>query len=119
MRDVGLSQSQQLFNQRLNAALRVPVEALLRLRARWQCLSKRNDCGLDVVPTMVLACCILHNICESHGDTFKEEWQADVVEAESPQPSHRPLLSTSLDQSHAEDVRRLFCEYFQLQEKGQ
>uniref|UniRef100_A0A4W6E1E7 DDE Tnp4 domain-containing protein n=1 Tax=Lates calcarifer TaxID=8187 RepID=A0A4W6E1E7_LATCA len=110
-----LMEPQQLFNQRLTRALRVSEEALLRLRARWQCLSKRNDCGLDVVPTMILACCILHNMCESHGDDFKAEWQVEVAEAESPQPSHKQLLSTSMDQSHAEEVRHLFCEYFEQQ----
>ncbi|XP_028995729.2 uncharacterized protein LOC114848960 [Betta splendens] len=106
-------ESQRLFNRQTARALRVSEEALLRLRARWQCLSKRNDCGLDLVPTMILACCILHNVCESHGDAFKAEWQAEVARAESPQPGHRQLLSTRMDQSQAEDVRRLFCEYFE------
>ncbi|XP_074548365.1 uncharacterized protein LOC141806643 [Halichoeres trimaculatus] len=107
-----LTEQQQLFNQRVTAALRVPADALLRLRARWQCLSKRNDCGLDVVPTMILACCILHNMCESHGDAFKAEWQEEVAAAESPQPSHRAPLSKGGDESHAEEVRQLFCDYF-------
>lgn len=110
-----LTEPQRLFNQRLNRALRVSEEALLKLRARWQCLSKRNDCGLDVVPTMILACCILHNVCESHGDTFKAEWQVEVCETESPQPGHKQLLPHSMDQSNAEEVRRLFCDYFQQQ----
>lgn len=111
-----LTEPQQVFNQHLNRALGVTEEALLRLRARWQCLSKRNDCGLDVVPTMILACCILHNICEAHGDSFKAEWQMEVDETESPQPSHKQLLSSSTDQSQAEEVQRLFCDYFQQQE---
>ncbi|CAJ1074425.1 protein ANTAGONIST OF LIKE HETEROCHROMATIN PROTEIN 1 [Xyrichtys novacula] len=108
-----LTKQQQLFNQRLTSALRVPQEALLRLRARWQCLSKRNDCGLDVVPTMILACCILHNVCESHGDAFMAEWQEEVAAAESPHPIHKPVLSNSVDESHAEEVRQLFCDYFE------
>lgn len=110
-----LTEPQRLFNRRLTRALRVSEEALLRLRARWQCLSKRNDCGLDVVPTMILACCILHNVCESHGDAFKAEWQEEVAEAESPQPSHKQLPSTSTDHSPAEEVRQLFCDYFEEQ----
>lgn len=110
-----MTEPQRLFNHRLRRALRAPEETLLRLRARWQCLSKRNDCGLDVVPTMILACCILHNMCESHGDAFREAWQAEVVEAESPQPSHRQLIVASADQSLAEEVRGLFCQYFDQQ----
>nr|XP_040056249.1 protein ANTAGONIST OF LIKE HETEROCHROMATIN PROTEIN 1 [Gasterosteus aculeatus aculeatus] len=110
-----LTEPQRLFNRRLSRALRASEEALLRLRARWQCLSKRNDCGLDVVPTMVLACCILHNVCESHGDAFEAKWQAEVAEAESPQPRHRPLPSTCSDQRHADEARNLFCDYFEEQ----
>lgn len=114
-RKAALTEPQCLFNHQLRRALRAPEETLLRLRARWQCLSKRNDCGLDVVPTMILACCILHNMCESHGDAFKEAWQAEVVEAESPQPSHRQLIAASADQIPAEEVRGLFCQYFEQQ----
>ncbi|KAM8913571.1 uncharacterized protein AB9W97_002267 [Spinachia spinachia] len=106
---------QGLFNRRLSEALRVSEEALLRLRARWQCLSKRNDCGLDVVPTMVLACCILHNMCESHGDAFEAMWQAQVAETESPQPRYEQLPSTCIDQKHADEVQNLFCDYFEEQ----
>ncbi|KAL3049449.1 hypothetical protein OYC64_008829 [Pagothenia borchgrevinki] len=110
-----LTQPRRLFNGQLTRALRVSEEALLKLRARWQCLSKRNDCGLDVVPTMILACCILHNMCESHGDAFRAEWQVEVTEAESPQPTHKQPLTHSIDQSQAEEVRQLFHDYFEEQ----
>ena len=33
---------------------------------------------VENVPTVVGACCILHNICQIHGDTFNEEWLQDV-----------------------------------------
>ncbi|KAM9708355.1 uncharacterized protein ACNS7B_000699 isoform 2-T2 [Menidia menidia] len=113
----GLTVSQRLFNRQLRRALRVSEAALLRLRARWQCLSKRNDCGLDVVPTMILACCILHNVCESHGDAFRAEWQEEVAKAESPQPRHKAHAAASMDQSHAEETRALFCDLFEQQSK--
>lgn len=114
-RKTALTEPQRRFNHHVRRALRAPEGTLLRLRARWQCLSKRNDCGLDVVPTMILACCILHNMCESHGDAFREAWQAEVVEAESPQPSHRQLIAASAAQSPSEEVRGLFCQYFEQQ----
>ncbi|XP_028293795.1 putative nuclease HARBI1 [Gouania willdenowi] len=110
------TEAEQLFNARLNGALRLTQEVLLRLRARWQCLSKRNDCGLDVVPTMILACCILHNMCESHGDTFKAEWQEEGTEAESPQPVYKQPHTPSVDQSNAEAVRRLYCDFYLQQQ---
>ena len=27
---------------------------------------------------MVASCCVLHNICEIHGDKFNEEWLEDT-----------------------------------------
>ncbi|XP_068457353.1 uncharacterized protein [Clinocottus analis] len=111
------AEPQRRFNRRLARAQRASEEALLRLRARWQCLSKRNDCGLDVVPTMILACCILHNVCESHGDAFRAEWRAEVAEAENPQPGHErhPSSSAGEDHGRAEETRKLFCDYFEAQ----
>ncbi|KAK7904759.1 hypothetical protein WMY93_017366 [Mugilogobius chulae] len=112
-----LTPAQRRFNQHIHRALRVSEEALLRLRARWQCLSKRNDCGLDVLPTMVLACCILHNICETHRDAFKAEWKEEVAETyPQPRPKHKPHPSAAPDHAEAEETRRLFCDYFEQQE---
>ena len=41
---------------------------------RWQCLLKRNDSDL---PCLVAACCVLHNICESHHEAFNDDWIQD------------------------------------------
>uniref|UniRef100_A0A8C7GI65 DDE Tnp4 domain-containing protein n=1 Tax=Oncorhynchus kisutch TaxID=8019 RepID=A0A8C7GI65_ONCKI len=104
-------------DDRFVRAWRGAATALLRLRARWQCLSKRNDCSLDVVPTMILACCILHNVCEAHGDLFRGEWHGEVTKGENPQPGHTaaraPSPSGSSDHLQGEEVRKLFCHYFQ------
>jgi hypothetical protein len=34
------------------------------------------DCNLDNVPTIVAACCVLHNVCERSGDGFDPNWMA-------------------------------------------
>ncbi|KAI1882616.1 hypothetical protein AGOR_G00236720 [Albula goreensis] len=54
---------------------------------------------------MVLACCILHNVCEVHGDTFVEEWLETVSQPDSPQPND--VLPPSTDDPEAEEVRSL------------
>ncbi|KAJ3613254.1 hypothetical protein NHX12_019504 [Muraenolepis orangiensis] len=112
-----LPQHRRTFNRRLEGARRLADDALLRLRSRWQCLSKRNDCGLDLVSTMVLACCILHNVCESRGDAFRPEWREEAARAETRRSSARPRSAAAAEpEGRAEDVRRLFCDYFQQQE---
>ena len=35
---------------------------------------KRLDVDVNDASKVVAACCVLHNICEIHGDTFDEEW---------------------------------------------
>ena len=51
---------------------------------------------IENVPNVVAACCVLHNICEIHGDTFNEEWLQDVnVDGSDPSP-HTAAGSSSL-----------------------
>jgi hypothetical protein len=32
------------------------------------------------LPKLVAACCVLHNVCEIHGETFDEDWMSDVTD---------------------------------------
>ena len=34
---------------------------------------KRNDTDVSFMPTLVSACCILHNLCEVHSDDFDDD----------------------------------------------
>ena len=49
------------------------------LKARWRRLLKQSEMVVENVPNVVTACCILHNMCEIHGETFDETWiQAEI-----------------------------------------
>ncbi|XP_006639987.2 uncharacterized protein [Lepisosteus oculatus] len=109
-----LTARQLKFNYRLSRARSVIENAFLRLKARWQCLHKRNDCSLDLVPTMILACCILHNVCEVHSDSFNQEWLEAVGGADCPQPCDS--VPPSMDDPAAEEVRALLCDYLQREQ---
>ena len=57
-----LTSSEKIFNYKLSRA-RIAVEnAFGRLKARWRRLLKHNDMNLSNIPTVVAACCILHNV---------------------------------------------------------
>uniref|UniRef100_A0A672NAF0 Uncharacterized protein n=1 Tax=Sinocyclocheilus grahami TaxID=75366 RepID=A0A672NAF0_SINGR len=59
-----LTEAQTLFNEHLGA-IRVKVEHTFeQLKTRWRVLAKMCDIDHDFMPTVVAACCILHNICE-------------------------------------------------------
>ena len=69
-----LTSKQRKFNYLISRARIVSENAFGRLKARWRRLLKQNDMDVFNVPRVVLACCILHNICEIHGDTFSTVW---------------------------------------------
>ena len=53
-----------VFNEQLSS-IRVRVEhAFGHLKSRWRVLAKRSDIHHSFMPTVVAACCVLHNMCE-------------------------------------------------------
>jgi len=104
-----LTDQQKTFNYRLSRA-RVQVEiAFGRLKARWRRLSKQMDIHIDNVPHVITACCVLHNLCEVHGDTFNEEWLQDSSLEDDSEPG-----ITDDDNHHSNDgtsIRNLLVQY--------
>lgn len=108
----GLSAKAKKFNTRLSRA-RVVVEcAFGRLKGRWRCLLKRNDVKIDYITTLVTACCILHNICEVHNDSFDDQWLDDEVQASC---SSSSTASTSTSGATAIAIRNALCDYIDRQ----
>ncbi|XP_069598017.1 uncharacterized protein [Ranitomeya imitator] len=109
-----LSQREKQYNLHLERALSVAEIALLRLRARWQCLLAPSGC--KIVPTVALACCVLHNMCETLEQRFDSRWLEGV------QTMDVPVLPNFLCQScptdlQAASIRDAICEYFNSQTK--
>ncbi|XP_047661226.1 protein ANTAGONIST OF LIKE HETEROCHROMATIN PROTEIN 1 isoform X2 [Tachysurus fulvidraco] len=69
-----LTAEQVAYNQKIYQAICVAENSFVRLKGRWRCLQKRNDSHIDLIKTMVLTCCVLHNFCETHGEQYSEEW---------------------------------------------
>lgn len=103
-----LTGQQKTFNYRICRG-RVVVEiAFGRLKARWRRLIKQNDILVRNVPFIVAACCVLHNICEVHGDDFNDEWLEDVNEESSPDQHSTSTNSNT----QGMEVREALIEYF-------
>ena len=104
-----LSAQQKLYNYRMCRG-RVVIEiAFGRLKARWRRLSKQNDMNVDNVPTVVGACCILHNICQIHGGNFNDEWLNEINDVD-PSESTEETLSTA--GGSGESTREALVQYF-------
>ena len=72
------------------------------------------DIHIDNVPHVVTACCVLHNFCEIHGDSFNEEWLqdnnlVDSVESDIPRDDHHDNSSSSSREGVA--TRNTLVEY--------
>ena len=62
---------------------------------------------IDNVPHIIVACCVLHNMCEIHHDSFNEEW---LQEIDLDQPEQH--TSTESSTSHGGDlIRTILLEY--------
>ena len=103
-----LSQQQKVFNYRLSRARVVVEHAYGRLKGRWRCLLKRLDVSVRDVPELVAACCVLHNMCEVHGDTFNEEWLEGV---ESGCDTSTNIVGSSQSESGV-NIRQAVTAYF-------
>ena len=64
-----LTRSEKLFNKKFCSARVTPERAIGILKARSRCLLKRLDNRIENVSAAVIACCVLHNICQiNRGD---------------------------------------------------
>ncbi|XP_028325402.1 non-structural maintenance of chromosomes element 4 homolog A isoform X1 [Gouania willdenowi] len=80
-----LTPEQKMYNSRLKYARSVAETAFRRLKGRWRCLLKKHGCKLELSKKIALTCCVLHNICEDHGDIFIEEFpEGHVLYAQPP-----------------------------------
>ena len=107
-----LTGGQTRFNYRLSKARMVVENAFGRLKGRWRCLLKRNDNALKNVPNMVASCCVLHNLCETWGESFDEAWLQEVDK--SADVFHQPndVQPENQGRGHAENIRRALVAYF-------
>jgi hypothetical protein len=115
--DRGLSCSQKTYNYRLSRARMVVENGFGRLKGRWRRLLKRNDMSLAKVPTIIAACCVLHNICEQNRDRYDDSWSTEVaeIEQEMQQPQGNDgdnSESTMPNDATAHEIRSALLQYF-------
>ncbi|PIK40731.1 putative nuclease HARBI1 [Apostichopus japonicus] len=105
-----LTEGQKLFNYRLSRARMVVENAFGRLKGRWRCLMKRNDTSMESLPTQVIACCILHNLCESRRDHVNDNWLEEAEEYRQRQLHEDP--HDGQDNTRAISSRDALVQYF-------
>uniref|UniRef100_A0A3P8RPH5 DDE Tnp4 domain-containing protein n=1 Tax=Amphiprion percula TaxID=161767 RepID=A0A3P8RPH5_AMPPE len=107
-----LSPEQRRFTFALASARSVVDAAFARLKGRWRCLLKKSDIDVSMMPRVVAACCVLHNVCQQRGDGFLPEWSFET------DPSGNYLVQPETDEYEgdayctAEVIRHCFLQDF-------
>ena len=104
-----LSSQQKNFNYRLSRPRIVVENAFGRLKGRWRRLMKRNDMHIKHIPTVIAACCVLHNLCEIHGDAINERWLEGIDE------DYQQPISTTMSNyinNSALTIRNTLMQFF-------
>ena len=68
--------------------------------------------GISEVPELVGACCILHSMCQLHGEGFDRQWLEENDEYDSP---NDPGFSATRLVGSGDRVRSAFSDYFKDQ----
>ncbi|MGH0140392.1 UNVERIFIED_CONTAM: hypothetical protein FKN15_005153 [Acipenser sinensis] len=94
-----LTPKQEAFNKALGSMLEVAEQAFGRLKSRWQIVLKCMELDRGITPQVVMACCVLHNVCEAQEEVFLQEWMVPVRDADSrhPQPPPPPTTGSQVN----------------------
>lgn len=110
-----ITEEQDSFNAYLNKG-RVVVEiAFGRLKGRWRRLTKKIDADVKFAPTIIMACCVLHNIVEANNEHFREKWLNIVNNCAEVYPQPGPYLQqhhgiSNRDDGSGERIRNALLE---------
>lgn len=109
--DGPLDEYKRLFNKKL-CSCRVVVEcAFGRLQGRFRCLSKELNVDYRFVPSLVAACCTLHNILENRGDPLPR-YQNRAEQNNYQQPEREHYEDHNNDYSAAKVIRDALLKNF-------
>ncbi|KAG6935218.1 hypothetical protein G0U57_015469, partial [Chelydra serpentina] len=101
-----LDSDKELFNYRLSKCRMVVECAFERLKGCWRSLLTRSDLSETNIPIVIAACCVLHNLCESKGETFMAGWEVEAnrLAADYTQPDTRAIRRAQRDALHIREA---------------
>lgn len=84
-----------------------------QLKTRFRCLLKQLDVTIEKANNVVMACCILHNLCKITGDEHLAQWLRELDDPDVPQqPDHQELGDEDEELlPTAEDVRNCLVRF--------
>ena len=77
-----LNERQRFFQRRLVAARQNVEQTIGILKQRFNVLLKSSRFNLEKVPKVIMACCVLHNMCHHFNFPLQESQQSNVSSGE-------------------------------------
>lgn len=110
-----ITRERRRFNKALSSSRARVENAFGLLKCRWRCLMKRLDNELQNVPKTVMACAVLHNICQIRGDQFIDD-QEVLNEVLNQEREARRIRQMNNDYCADADILREHLTYYLQQE---
>ena len=108
----GLSEEQRIFNFRLSRARRVVENAFGILTNRWRVLFTTINQKPQVVESIVLACCAMHNFLrEEHSSVYEVPDTTPDCWREDPSLRQAALPGSTNPTQQAKRIREFLTEY--------
>ena len=109
--NLNLSDTEKSFNKHLSSA-RVTVERVFGvLKGRWRCLLKRLDNDLESVSSILITCCVHHNICQQNHDNYIDGDDVLKNVLEQVRRERRNKISNHNLCDHAKAPREILTRY--------
>lgn len=114
------SNEEVIFNQKLRSVRNQIECAFGRLKARWRILNRPMDIDIEFVPTVVYACCVLHNYCESiaaplNPDILRKDMDDDMPKQDCRHHASKDKLytyNTRMGSLTRECFKRFFADLY-------
>ncbi|ETN66100.1 hypothetical protein AND_002126 [Anopheles darlingi] len=106
-----LSLAHRSFNVYMARARAIASKAFERLTGRWNLLQGTVHLDISIVPTAIMACCLLHNFLEFEKASYNEEWSESTIEAEA--VSEQPFWLCPIVDEEGEEIRNHLSDYME------
>ena len=103
-----LTRKQRVFNYRISRARMTVENTFGKWKGRFIRFSKRVDMNVKNLVILVLASCILHNICEVQNNNFLPQWEENVDQ-------ELVVPTSDVIEDDGEDIREILADYFDSQ----
>lgn len=107
-----MSEEQKFYNLKLCGARRIIENVFGRTKARFRRVYKNMEGDIPKLKKIILACCVLNNICEYFNDDCNSEWFKEMETIEQlGNSSHQPTVSKEGDNGPGQDLRNSIAKY--------